>query len=886
MAARTATNKPQGDGNESDTRFGFIRAALNGPARLAGLPLRVLSFRPPSPSLKLSRPSARFGLKRPSAFAVAALAVATAVLFVGLLTYYGAQEFSGRAADTRASNEAMSFAEHSSRLATGDAFDGYIQILRYADDPIINAKVSSANDRGSALQRLLYLNINKFLSLTIADRSGLILATTDSTLTSVKGGTTFSETRANLAPANSDIVLPEAGHHGYVEYSAPLRDPDGTVWGILVGRADPAILWKGTLAASVDGGRNVIINNEGLFAAGVPDDLLRQPWHGRPLSNGGVRADIAGTDSICGLAPIGRDTQIDRGLNVASCLPASLIQVERHTATDKQGLITLAGVVLAIVVASVLLRLFIRGGGPVAAVAAAPATSAGNAVPALDDLFGASGEEDADRDDVDLEPDLKEDPREVAAEIDVIETATEEFAAECMDISEIDDDIATIDDRMEPDAEPLLPPPPPDVDALTLISAYEERNARLALRLRETVQAKMLVAATEADAAFKLIETDAETAGAMHGHAMEELEHIRLHELRSIGQEIFPGLTRLGLPGALRAMRKEFGGSMGIELDVDATTDSVAGGASRSSVAPALRLVMYRFALESVRALSAAGADACAIALRREGTQLMLAISCGGIRAASFDRDVLAPSELAAEAYAGSVEVEAADDGLVITLAVPAPTAEADPVVDLEKAFASFEAEDDAEDAEQTSVYAVVSADIDDTDDDDDEETGAPTAITPDASGVVLPPRTGLAASVEALQAEFFGSMIVALDMAADLDDGTAAVVDESRVAIEDVVRESLRALQAADARQCDLTLTRAGSQIMLSILSAVGDADFDEGLILAHQGTLDRLQGYLAVDRREGNVAISAEVSALGADTQSAAEPAPSDEDGAQHAA
>ena len=886
MAARTATSTPQDDGNESDKRFGFIRAALNGPMRLADVPLRLLSRRPHLPSLKLSRTNVRFGLKRPSAFAVAALAVAAAVLFVGILTYYGAQEFSGRAADTRASNEAMSFAEHSSRLATGDAFDGYIQILRYADDPIVNAKVSSSNDRASALQRLLYLNVNKFISLTIADRSGLILATTDSTLSTVKGGTTFSETRANLAPANSDVILPEAGRHGYVEYSAPLRDPDGTVWGILVGRADPAILWKGTLAAAVDGGRNVIINSEGLFAAGVPDDLLRQPWHGRPLSNGGVRADIAGTDSICGLAPIGRDTQIDRGLNVASCLPASLIQVERHAATDKQGLITLAGVVLAIVVASVLLRLFIRGGGPVAA-AASPAMSAGNAIPALDDLFAAAATRDTEAAVVDIEPDIADDPVEVAAEVDAIETAAEELDAEVADGPESDDDIA-VDEPIEPEREQVPPPPPPDVDALMLISAYEGRNARLALRLRETVQAKMLVAATEAEAAFKLIETDAETAGAMHGHAMEELDHIRRHELRSIGQEIFPGLTRLGLPGALRAMRKEFVGNIGIELDVDATTDSVAGGASRSSLAPALRLVMYRFALESVRALSAAGADACAIVLRREGTQLTLAISCGGIGAASFDRDVLAPSELAAEAYAGTVEVTAVDEGLLIILAVPAPTAEADPVIDLEKAFASFEAEDEAEDPEQTPVYAEVAADIDDDDADavDDEQTGAPTAITPDTTGVVLPPRTGLAAAVEALQAEFFGSMIVALDIAPDLDGGTVAAVEEPCGAIEDVVRESLRALQAADARQCDLTLTRAGSQIMLSILSAVGDADFDDGLILAHQATLDRLEGYLAVDQREGNVAISAEVSALGADTQQAAEPEPSDEDGAQHAA
>ena len=364
MAARMATTTPHDGGRETSARLGFLQAVLHVPRRLSELPLgdRVRG-------LHSDRVHVR--IQRPSTFVLAATAVAVAAAFVGALTYYGAREFSGGAADGRAANEAMSFAEHSSRLATGDAFDGYIQILRYADDPILNAKTSTTNARTEALQRWLYVNVNKFTSLTIVDRSGLILASTDPTLSTVKDGTTFSETRANLTPANSDIILPEAGRHGYVEFSAPLRDPDGTVWGILLGRADPATLWKGTLAAGVDGGRNVIINSEGLFSAGVPDELLRQPWHGRPLGNGGVRADIAGVDSICGLAPIGKGTQIDRGLNVASCLPASLIQVERHAATGKQAIITIAGVVLAVVVASALLKLLMRNGGPGGAMEAA-----------------------------------------------------------------------------------------------------------------------------------------------------------------------------------------------------------------------------------------------------------------------------------------------------------------------------------------------------------------------------------------------------------------------------------------------------------------------------------------------------------------------------------
>ena len=166
----------------------------------------------------------------------------------------------------------------------------------------------------------------------------------------------FAETRANLNPANSDVILPQVGSRGYVEYSAPLREPDGSTWAILVARGDPERLFRSSLAATVDGGRNVIINSQGQFAAGVPEDLLGEPWRGSYVGDGGVRASIVGLDSICGLAPIGKDTQIDRGLNVASCLPTSLIQAEQAQAMDKQGLVTLAGAVLALVLAAGLLR--------------------------------------------------------------------------------------------------------------------------------------------------------------------------------------------------------------------------------------------------------------------------------------------------------------------------------------------------------------------------------------------------------------------------------------------------------------------------------------------------------------------------------------------------
>ena len=648
MAARTAANAPQDGGSESQRRFGLSQAALLLRERLSGIPLRV----------NLPRRSGRrstLKFHRPSAFVLAVTAIIAAVTFVGILTFYGADEFSGRAADTRASGEAMSFAEHSSTLATGDAFDGYVQILSYADDPILNTYASPANDRAAALQRLLYVNVNKFKSLTIVDRSGIILATTDSTISDIRPSTAFSETRANLAPANSDIILPEAGRRGYVEYSAPLRDPSGTTWGILLGRADPATLWNGTLLATVDGSRNVIINSQGLFSAGVPDELLRQPWHGRPLDNGGVRANIAGVDSICGLAPIGEGTQIDRGLNVASCLPASIIQIERHSATDKQGLITIAAAVLAIVLASLLLKVLIgtgeNSGEPFARVSTAePTETITDAAPTLVGLFNPSpADVAADPGDADEISESEEALLTGAALID------EEAASLLPAMAAIDDEPIAIDEPVAiDDPEPLYVPPPPDVDALTLIESYERRNADLAERLRDTVQAKLLIAATEADEAFRLLETDVETAVTMHGHAMEELESIRKRELRSIGQELFPGLTRLGLPGAIRAMQKELRGVIDVRLDVDATADSVAGGASRSSVSTPLRLVVYRFALESMRAFAAAGATTCTVSLQRDGNELVLTVACDeGELKRDLDTSALAASEVAAEAYAG-----------------------------------------------------------------------------------------------------------------------------------------------------------------------------------------------------------------------------------------
>ncbi len=622
------------------------------------------------------------GEYRPTPYGAAVCVIVVAIVFMATITYYGAQTFTKRAANTRASSEAQSFSAHSAKLATGDAFGGYIQILRDADDPIVSNKDTPAEQRIAAMQQGLYLNTNKFLSLTVANRAGDVLASTDPAITSMRDSQAFTETRSNLRPANSDVILPIPGKHGYVEYSAPLREPDGAVWGVLVGRADPASIWSATLVASVDDSRNVIINSDGRFAAGVPDDLLSKPWRGVDLGNGGVRADIAGVDSICGLAPIGKDTQIDRGLNVASCMAVSLIQVEHGRAMGKQGLVTVAASVLAVVLAAGATNLLLRG-------PQAPAEQTAEAETAAPQQETQPAPEAMPA----IEPVIEEpaiavaEPEPTPAPESEQEDQTEpESGPEPVPETEADPALAPIQ------APVALTPPPTGIDALTLIEAYEQRNARLSERLRESVQAKLLVATSQIAEAYKLAAVDADAAAGLHARALEDLEHIRDRELRSIGQELHPGLIRLGLPSALKALRKELAASIKITLDVDATTDSVGGAPGRALIPPAERLVLYRFALEAARSLAAAGATECTASLQRRDDTLVLAVSgnTSEEEAGHFDRALLAASTLAIEASGGFVAVSRRDDAVAVSAELPAP-----PVAEMPEAWSHTPEEDE-----------------------------------------------------------------------------------------------------------------------------------------------------------------------------------------------
>jgi signal transduction histidine kinase len=878
-----------------------------------------------------------------------------AVAFMATVTFYAAQQFSRRAADTRASGEAISFAEHSGTLATGDAFDGYIEMLRYADDPAVHSKASTREARVGAMQQLLYLNVNNFSSLTIADRSGLVLATTDPSIVTVGDSPTFAETRANLSPANSDIVLSEPGKPGYIEYTAPLKDADGTTWGVIIGRADPARIWKGTLAAAVDGSRNVIINSDGLFAAGVPDELLGQPWRGAPVGNGGVSATIAGVNSICGLAPIGKDTQIDRGLNVASCLPTSVIEAEHGHAMGKQGLVTLAAAVLSVVLGGGVLLLFGRSSGPEARVRPAKALAADvaearvaslAAVIAAPEPEALAAPEARPNEPVVAEeqaaPEAEAAPEEEPAEAQ--EEAQQEELDEALDDEAADEPEADMTVAVAPTDEAVGPPepeapgettterlsepaPPLAVDALTLIEAYEQRNARLSERLRESVQAKLLVASAQADEAYKLAqaeaEEDKEVAHKLHAHVMEELGRLQEHELRAISQELHPALIRMGLPGALRSLAKEFTDVVAITLDVDPAADSVGRTAGRAAIPTGQRLTLYRFATEAVRALAGAGAPACTLTLRREDGVLVLHVSgaTSAVDGAPVDRNAFAASGLAAEAYGGFVTVSHRDEEATLAMELPAQPAEEMPEVDL----AAFEAEateeaegeglesdavdqlepeeavsatpsvtvftlapDAADEIDEAAEPDQESAESADSEDDEDamalpnvkvftldpeagdeaseHEQDAEEATPPHAS-----PDADLTGALEKLRDESADFLAIALDI--DLSQGQEAIDVPQRKTTVELARAVVEALRQAHAQRCSMSVKHGSDMLMVSIISETDGTPFDAAPIQPVEAAVEALGGYVAVSRRDNNVSVTAEIMAPAISTGSTPE-------------
>lgn len=800
MGDELAPGMPQ-DGGDARARFGWLsRVRLPSPRLPATRHIRARLRAPSWP---------------PSPFVAALAVLAVAVTFLAGLTYYGASTFSARAADRRAADEAQSLAHLGSRLATGDAFDGYIQILRYAEDPVLNDRNSSETDRLNAMQRLLYINVNKFQSLSIVNRAGVVLASTDPNIQDINTSGALLETRSTLGPANSDITMPRAGERGYIDYTAPLRDPDGSVWGILLGRADPARIFRGALDARADGSQTVIINSQGQFAAGVPDELLRLPWQGRPMDNGAVFARIAGTESICGLAAIGQGTQMDRGLNVAACLPASIIQADREWATGKQLIITIAGAVLAVVVGALLLWYLLRIAPPYAVPAAAPALAASDEPP----------------------PTAPPPP----TPIDII-------AAEPPSTDPVDTNPAI---------------PVADVDALALIDAFERRSARIAAQIRERVQARLLTASAQADEAFRIASADEELARALHDRAISEIEEVRDTELRHLAHELYPAIIRLGLPGALQALRKELADIIAVRLDVDPAADSVANTRARPSMSREARLVVYRLVGAAIQVAAQGGAAACEVSIRRHDAWLSIVMHAELAPDEIADDAPLTASAIALEAHGGTIETSQEGTTYVVRADLPAPSTppsgdEDDDDSGLDAAFEDGAAAPGDEAALPPVVVRAVTSPLaaprddesgsDTLPDEDDAAAGTPYAA--DAG------ETGLVARLEAIRERLFGRLVVGLETSVVQPEPPGDVSD----ALTEFVRLALDVLAGAGARTASVTVAHSGERTVARI-EATGADDLGSDAFDAAQDVVRGAGGRASLTADERGLTITADI-------------------------
>ena len=539
---------------------------------------------------------------RPAALAGAPLLMAAAAAAIGLSLLTDSAHRS--AARERAADEAVSYASHSSLLATGDAFGGYIQLLRVAGEPEIRNLATPSDIRTRALRQLLELNTNRFGGLAVVGLDGRVIAATDGTLLNAPASEAFSTVRANQGNANSDIVIETPGEPGYVDYASVLVDDSGEKWGVLLARADPARLWRTTLAATIDGGSNFIISSEGLLSAGPAPEFIGTPWRGREFVGETIRTRIAGSDSICALSAIAANTQIDHGWNVASCLPAKTVISASSSSTD----VRLVAIVVLVVAT--------------AALIAAKRTSRVSGLEPLDSLV----------DEV-LEP----------------EPAGEE------------------------PPEPLPEPAAPPVDARTVIAAYEARSARLAGRIRDTIQARLLVASSRVEEAMELQGSDPLLARTMFERVGHDLDEMNERDLRAVGQELYPDLIRLGLPSALRALRKDIADVVAVEVDADVGADSTDPNSIRAIDTPR-RLILYRLVLDAVREFADAGLEGCVVSLRHTRSTLWLAVKGHGdssrVEQAAFDAHALG-----IEAYGGSFDVVRADDTIEIVASFESGTA-------------------------------------------------------------------------------------------------------------------------------------------------------------------------------------------------------------------
>lgn len=251
----------------------------------------------------------------PSAFLLAATVMTLAATAVAVAMWVLAPRPAAPDTGARLTAEASSIAAHSATLANAEAFDGDIQVLRNAADPRLADPNTPPEDRATALRQMLLLNTNRFDAFALADLHGALLASTDAAPGPITQRAAYLQSAASSAVAMAAVAAQDGSVA--LDYAAPVRGTNGATIAILIGRANPQRLWTSTLATSIDGSVSFVVDNGGRAIAGAtgaaPDGVVS-----------GATAMIGATPSYCALAPIGRDTHLDLGWNVASCLPLSL----------------------------------------------------------------------------------------------------------------------------------------------------------------------------------------------------------------------------------------------------------------------------------------------------------------------------------------------------------------------------------------------------------------------------------------------------------------------------------------------------------------------------------------------------------------------------------
>jgi signal peptidase len=287
---------------------------------------------------------------RPSMLLIGVAVVAVTASAAAAAGYVMAPRAKASDGDARVAREATSLTALSARMAGREGYAADLELLRYADDPGLRA--ASGPEQAAALGLLLGGPANVFDALAVVDPSGQVIASTDRNIVMVGGTSAFRLARANGSVASS-IDGPADGAAGTIDFAAPITSPNGGPSGVLLGRASAERVWAATLDATVDGGRNVIVDGKGMLIAGATTGELGQARDAGPTGLGALHVSIDGTPSVCASSAIGEGTHLDMGWRVASCLPASLAATGSTTSLRRD--VTSMWPVVALAAAAVLI---------------------------------------------------------------------------------------------------------------------------------------------------------------------------------------------------------------------------------------------------------------------------------------------------------------------------------------------------------------------------------------------------------------------------------------------------------------------------------------------------------------------------------------------------